>query len=229
MNARTQPDRIMIAIDPHKASWTAAAIGPLLQPLATIRVPVSRTGYRSLRQFAAQWPDAGWAIEGASGLGAPLASWLAADKITAVDVPAKLATRVRMLSTGHGRKNDDADATSVGIAAMTATGLQTSTVIETVVVLRALVEHRDDVVKTRTQTINRLHVLLTRLIPSGAPRNLDAATAACCCARSDRGTTPFEPYGAWPANSWPRSATSTDALRPRTPRLPKPWKPVAAP
>ena len=178
MNARTQPDRIMIAIDPHKASWTAAAIGPLLQPLATIRVPVSRTGYRSLRQFAAQWPDAGWAIEGASGLGAPLASWLAADKITAVDVPAKLATRVRMLSTGHGRKNDDADATSVGIAAMTATGLQTSTVIETVVVLRALVEHRDDVVKTRTQTINRLHVLLTRLIPSGAPRNLDAATAA---------------------------------------------------
>ncbi len=33
-------------------------------------------------------------------------------------------------------------------------------------------------VKTRTQTVNRLHVLLTRLIPSGAPRDLDAAAAA---------------------------------------------------
>ena len=58
MNTTTRADRIMIAIDPHKTSWTAAAVGPLLQPLATIRVPVSRTGYRSLRQFAAQWPDA---------------------------------------------------------------------------------------------------------------------------------------------------------------------------
>jgi transposase len=168
----------MIGIDPHKASWTAAAVGPSLQPLATIRVPVSRTGYRSLRKFAAQWPDATWAIEGAGGLGAPLNHWLIADQITAVDVPAKLAARVRMLSDGHGRKNDAADATSVGIAAMTAARLQSATADEAITALRALVEHRDDVVKTRTQTVNRLHVLLTRLIPSGAPRDLDAAAAA---------------------------------------------------
>ena len=55
-----------------------------------------------------------WAIEGAGGLGAPLATRLSADGIAAVDVPAKLAARVRVLSTGHGRKNDDADAISVG-------------------------------------------------------------------------------------------------------------------
>jgi transposase len=169
---------VVIGIDPHKASWTAAAVNSGLQPIATIRVPVSHDGYRRLRKFAARWPAATWAIEGAGGLGAPLSTWLAADRIVVVDVPAKLAARVRMLSTGHGRKSDDADATSVGIAALTAAALQTVAVDETIIVLRALVEHRDDVVKTRTQTVNRLHVLLTRLLPGGAPRELDAAKAA---------------------------------------------------
>ncbi|CQD24368.1 transposase [Mycobacterium lentiflavum] len=44
--------------------------------------------------------------------------------------------------------------------------------------MRALVEHRDDLVKTRTQTVNRLHVLLTHLTPAGAPRGLTADRAA---------------------------------------------------
>ena len=62
--------RVMIAVDPHKASWTAAAVDNSLQVLSTIRVPVSRGGYRSLRGFAQRWSDAGWAVEGATGLGA---------------------------------------------------------------------------------------------------------------------------------------------------------------
>ncbi|MFI6267183.1 transposase [Micromonospora sp. NPDC051006] len=39
-------------------------------------------------------------------------------------------------------------------------------------------EHRDDLVRTRTQTINRLHALLAQLIPGGLPRGLTAETAA---------------------------------------------------
>ena len=178
MPSRKTAERVVIAVDPHKASWTAAVVGSSLSPLATLRTPVSRQGYRQLRRFAAGWPDAVWAIEGATGLGAPLATWLSSDGVAAVDVPAKLATRVRMLSTGHGRKNDDADAVSVGIAALTAPGLRSAVVEETILALRALVEHRDDVVRTRTQTVNRLHVLLTGLRPGGAPRQLDADTAA---------------------------------------------------
>ena len=50
------PARVVIAIDPHKASWTAAAVDASSQPLATIRVPVSRDGYRALRRFAREWP-----------------------------------------------------------------------------------------------------------------------------------------------------------------------------
>jgi transposase len=170
--------QVVIAVDPHKASWTGAAVDSSLRTLATIRVPVSREGYRDLRRFARRWPGAVWAIEGACGLGASLVARLSADQIGAVDVPAKLAARVRMLSVGHGRKNDEADAVSVGVAALTATGLRSVAVDEAITVLRALVEHRDDVVKTRTQTVNRLHVLLAQLLPAGAPRHLSADAAA---------------------------------------------------
>jgi transposase len=170
--------RIVIAVDPHKASWTAAAVDGSLQPLATVRVPVSGDGYQALRRFARRWPNAGWAIEGAAGVGAPLTARLRADGIEVIDVPAKLAARVRVLSSGHGRKNDDADAISVGIAALTSRSLNSAEIDAVTTALRAIVEHRDDLVKTRTQTVNRLHVVLTRLVAAGAGRHLSADHAA---------------------------------------------------
>jgi transposase len=175
---RKSDDRVVVAVDPHKASWTAAAVDGSLQPLASVRVPVSRDGYRALRRFAQCWPHARWAIEGAAGLGAPLTTLLGTDGVEVIDVPAKLAARVRVLSRGHGRKNDDADALSVGIAALTSPALGTARIDAATTALRAVVEHRDDLVKTRTQTINRLHVVLTRLVPAGARRHLSADHAA---------------------------------------------------
>jgi transposase len=169
---------VVIAVDPRKASWTAAVVDASLRTVATVRVPVSRVGYRDLRRFARRWPQVEWAIDGAEGLGAPLAARLRADRINAVDVPAKLAARVRMLSTGHARKSDAADALSVGIAALNAPGLQRVEVDEAISALRAVVEHRHDLVKHRIQTVNRLHVLLVRLIPAGAPTHLSADVAA---------------------------------------------------
>jgi transposase len=171
-------EQVVIAVDPHKASWTAAAVDASLQPLASIRVPVSRDGYRALRRFARRWPNVGWAIEGATGVGAPLTRRLRTDGIEVIDVPAKLATRVRLLSIGHGRKNDDADAVSVGIAALTSPRLNTAHTDADTTALRAIVDHRDDLVKTRTQTVNRLHVVLTHLVPGGAGHNLSADHAA---------------------------------------------------
>jgi hypothetical protein len=41
---------------------------------------------------------------------------LTVDGLGAVAVPAKLDARVRLLSSGHSRKDDNADAISVGIA-----------------------------------------------------------------------------------------------------------------
>lgn len=114
----------------------------------------------------------------ATGLGSPLITRLSEDAITAVDVPAKLAARVRTLSTGHGRKSDNADAVSVGVAAMTATGLRTAEIDQALTALRAVVEHREDLVKSHTQTVNRLHGVLTSLVPGGAPTSLTADKAA---------------------------------------------------
>ena len=39
---RKSDDRVVIAVDPHKASWTAATVDGSLQPVATVRVPVSQ-------------------------------------------------------------------------------------------------------------------------------------------------------------------------------------------
>lgn len=124
-------------------------------------------------------------------MGAPLVSKLRADGVAPVDVPAKLAARVRLLSSGHGRKSDEADAVSVGVAALNVAGLQSVEVDEAISALRAVVEHRDDLVKHRTQTVNRLHVLMTRLITGGAPTNLTAADAARLL-RQVRSATPVQ-------------------------------------
>ena len=97
--AQDSRSQVMIAVDPHKASWTAAAVDASLRALTTLRVPVTGDGYRSLRRLAQKWADAGWAIEGATGLGAPLTTHLGDDGVDVVDVPAKLAARVRVLST----------------------------------------------------------------------------------------------------------------------------------
>jgi transposase len=169
---------VVIAVDPHKRSWTAVAVDGSLQPRTSVRVEANRAGYRELRRFARGWAQARWAIEGAGGLGAPLATRLLADGLAVLDVPAKLAARVRALSTGHGRKTDEADAVSVGVAAWTASGLASVQFDELAMALRALTEHRDDLVKTRTQTVNRLHVLLAHLLPGGADLGLTADDAA---------------------------------------------------
>ena len=169
---------VVIALDPHKASWTAVVVTADLAAADSIRVEVNRAGYRQLRRFAAAWPDARWAIEGAVGLGAPLTERLRDDQIAVTDVPAKLARRVRLLSTGHGRKSDQADAVSVGIAVWSAPALQTVQIDAAIAALPAVTEHRDDMVRTRTQLINRLHAVMVKLIPSGLARGLTADGAA---------------------------------------------------
>jgi transposase len=169
---------VVIAVDPHKASWTAVAVTAGLAPADAIRVEVNRAGYRRLRRFAKRWPDARWAIEGAAGLGAPLAERLREDGVAVTDVPAKLARRVRLVSTGHGRKSDQADALSVGIAAWSAPALRTAEIDEAVAALRAATEHRDDLARARTQLINRLHALPVKLVRSGLARGLTADAAS---------------------------------------------------
>ena len=59
-----------------------------------------------MRSYAKAWPQRVWAVEGANGAGRPLAQRLVEAGEHVVDVPAKLAARVRLFDTGHNRKTD---------------------------------------------------------------------------------------------------------------------------
>ena len=84
---------VMIGVDPHKASHTAAALDEHGQLLGHQRVPATLDGYQQLRQWADRWPQRCWAVEGAHGLGRALAQRLVGDGEQVLDVPAKLAAR----------------------------------------------------------------------------------------------------------------------------------------
>ncbi len=64
-----------------------------------------------------------------------------------VDVPAELATRVRMLDTGHGRKADAHDAHSVAVAAVRAKDLRVLAHDSELEALRMLTDHRQERVR----------------------------------------------------------------------------------
>ena len=169
---------VMIGVDPHKASHTAAVLDEQGQLPDRRRVPTTLEGYQALRQWARRWFERQWAVEGAHGVGRPVAQWLVADGEQVLDVPAKLAARVRVLSTGHGRKTDLHDAVSAAIAARSADWLRPVGVEDQTTVLHLLTKRREDLVGMRTQTINRLQRLLVDLVPAGASRNLVANRAA---------------------------------------------------
>jgi len=87
-----------------------------------------------------------------------------------VDVPAKLAARARLFDTGNGRKTDPADARSVAVVALRTRSLTQVRVDDELVALRLLADWRDELGRSRTQAVNRLHRLLLGLVPGGAKR-----------------------------------------------------------
>jgi hypothetical protein len=75
--------------------------------LGQLRVRASGRQAERLLEWAGGWPRRTWAIEGARGLGLLLAQQLIAAGAHVLDVPPRLAARVRLLDTGQINKNDD--------------------------------------------------------------------------------------------------------------------------
>jgi transposase len=177
-------DDVMIAVDPHKASNTAAVLDPVSKTvIETARFANSEDGYAQLTAFTGRWAQRRWAVEGCHGAGRSLAQRLAADGETVLDVPAKLAARVRVYSRGHGRKTDRDDAVSVGLAALDGTGITPVTCDGALVSLRLLCDRREELTALRTQAVCRLHRLLAELTPGGMRRELSANKAQALLAR----------------------------------------------
>jgi len=98
--------QIIIGVDPHKLSATIEVVDKHEQRLGSGRFTTDQAGYAAMRTYAKSWPERMWAVEGANGAGRPLAQRLLEAGEQVVDVPAKLAARVRLFDTGHNRKTD---------------------------------------------------------------------------------------------------------------------------
>jgi transposase len=137
-----------------------------------------REGLRTLERWARRFPERRWAVENAGGLGRHLAGRLAAAGESVVDVPPQLSARVRALTTGNARKNDELDALATALAAWRHERLAAVDPEAGSEVLRLLSERREDLVAERTRALNRLHGLLRDLVPGGVAGTLSTQRAA---------------------------------------------------
>ena len=168
---------VVIGVDPAKRSNTIEVIDSNETVLVAARFENTNEDYRKMRTLVKRWPERVWAVEGATGVGLHLAQRLISDGERVVDVPSKLSTRVRAIDSGHGRKNDPTDAHAVAVVGLRTKGLREVVADDQAVALRLLSERRRDLVRSRTQAVNRLHQVLMELIPAGAQRHLTATKA----------------------------------------------------
>ena len=169
---------VMIGVDPHKASHTAAAIGPAEEPLGQVRIRASESQVQRLVAWAAAWPERAWAVEGATGLGGLLARQLVAAGERVLDVQPKLAARVRLLEAGNTNKNDANDARSVAVAALRSAARREVVADGHAAVLKVWSKRYRDLGRTRTQVACRLHAVLADLVPGGFSREITAGQGA---------------------------------------------------
>ena len=168
---------VTIGVDPHKMSVTIEVFDTHERLLGSGRFDTTNTGYAAMQRYVKQWPDRVWAVEGANGAGRPLAQRLVAAGENVVDVPAKLAARVRLFDTGHNRKTDALDAHSIAVVAVRTDGLRRVVEDGELEALRMLTDRRDELARQRVQTVNRLQRLLSELVPGQRKRDLSATQA----------------------------------------------------
>jgi len=170
---------IVIGVDPHKSTHTATAVDPSTnRSVASIRIEASLADYARMLRWARQFEQRRWAVENAEGLGRHLSSWLLARGEQVVDVPSTATARVRQLSRGGGRKNDQIDAAAAAcVAALQGDGrpLAAEGITDA---LALLDESRMNLAQCRVRLVNQLHALLRDLLAGGAPKDLSATAAA---------------------------------------------------
>src|SRR4051794_41966195 len=98
--------KVLIGVDPHKASLAVAAVdeasGELLERAS---FPQDRTGLRALDRWAKRFPERRWAVENAGGLGRHLAVRLGAGREAVGGGPSQAFAKGRGVSRGHARQN----------------------------------------------------------------------------------------------------------------------------
>jgi len=173
----------MIGIDPHKASHTAVAIGRDEDQIACVKVRATLRQVDQLLTWAEPFEKRTWAIESVGGLGYLLAQQLVARGEDVLDVPATLASRIRVLATKRSNKNDPNDAHSIAIAALRAPTLRQVEPADHVEVLRLLSKRNRDLGRQRSRVICRMHSLFAELVPGGIAKEMYVSDAEALLAK----------------------------------------------
>ena len=208
--------KVLIGVDPHKASVAVAAIDEARGEL------VERARFPQNLEKARGPSNAGLSGSRASlGRGERQRAWgrhlavrLAAAGESVVDVPPKLSARVRVLSSGNARKRTMGSMPSPprsGRLAQREAGSRRSRDR-----LRgtapAFSERREDLVAERTRALNRLHGLLRDLVPGGVAgaRSRPTGRRASCAAYGPRAAPRPVCAGGWLRRCCVTSERSTE-------------------
>jgi transposase len=163
---------VMIGVDPHKGSHTATMLDRAEHEVSRIKVRAGRRQVAELLEWANGQVPRTWAVECAGGMGYLLSQQLVAVGEAVLDVPATLASRVRVLNTGCSTKNDPNDAYAVAIAALRAPSLAPVRPADHTTVCRLLAKHHNDLGRWRNKLCCRLHALVGELVPGGIAKEV---------------------------------------------------------
>jgi transposase len=175
--------KVMIGVDPHKASRTAVAIGKDEDQIASVKVRATLRQVDQLLTWAEPFEKRIWAIESVGGMGYLLAQQLVARGEDVLDVPATLAARIRVLATKRSNKNDPNDAHSIAVAALRARALRQVVPADHAEVLRLLSKRNWDLGRQRARVVCRLHSLFSEVAPGGISKEMYVSDAETLLAK----------------------------------------------
>ena len=169
---------VVVGADVHKRTHTFVGVDDAARELGHKTFPATTEGHRAAVRWARKTfgRDLRWAIEDCRNLSARLERDLLTDGQQVVRVPPKMMAEQRRTARTRG-KSDPIDALAVARAALREPDLPVASHDDVSRELKLLVDRREDLVRTRTATINRLLWRVHELDPDWAPpaRSLDTA------------------------------------------------------
>jgi transposase len=157
---------IVIGVDPHKQTHTAAAVDVTAGELLEERtVKARRLGREQLLEWARRYgQERLWALEDCRHVSVSLERFLLASGERVVRVPPKLMAGARRSARQRG-KSDAIDALAVARACLREPGLASARLEGQEREIRLLLDHREDLVGERTRAQQRLRWHLHELEP----------------------------------------------------------------
>ena len=169
---------VVIGADVHKRTHTFVAVDEVGRQLGSKTFDAVTAGHQAAVRWARErfGSELLWAIEDCRHLSARLERDLLTAGQSVVRVPPKMMAEQRRTARTRG-KSDPIDALAVARAAQRESDLPVASHDEVSRELKLRVDRRDDLVKQRTATINRLLWRVHELDPAMAPpaRSLDLA------------------------------------------------------